>query len=416
MTVQKNDIQSFFYEISPRLEVAQKIDQEMNRIFAYRFNALDYVRTDELGLSRIIADLLDPNARHGQGSLFLEILLSKLNLLQEENDNSEFWTNIDFERVNVVTERKIKDDRRIDIYIELNQLGSDNGVYCLAIENKPYAGDSHNQVSDYLSHLEDKSQVNKYLLIYLSPNGTPPSSASLPETEYDRWTNKFKIMSYCEKVDTTESDAEEDTDVNVANNHDFNDYNEQLDAFAIEFSLVDWLGTCKEKCDIDRLRSFLSDIQQFCETRFGGKSMGNDSEIQVANDFLDSETRHLEVAKIVTKSYEELRDQICEKFFFILIDKIKNRFNEIELDTDDFKFVANYGKTTFKNNIYIFKESWKPCSASGSKSETPLNIIMQNQWSGPRGWIVGITWGRENSDMNDKERELSKKIENALGV
>ena len=32
-----------------------------------RFNNLDYLRDDELGLSRIIADLLNPKASHGQG-------------------------------------------------------------------------------------------------------------------------------------------------------------------------------------------------------------------------------------------------------------------------------------------------------------------------------------------------------------
>ena len=64
-------IKSFFDELTPRLETARVLDKELDRNLAHRFNVLDYLKTDELGLSRIIADLFDPKASHGQGVLFL---------------------------------------------------------------------------------------------------------------------------------------------------------------------------------------------------------------------------------------------------------------------------------------------------------------------------------------------------------
>lgn len=67
--------QRFFATLAPRLEMARFVERELDRDLARRFNVFDYLRTDELGLSRIIADLLDPAGTHGQGALFLKALL-----------------------------------------------------------------------------------------------------------------------------------------------------------------------------------------------------------------------------------------------------------------------------------------------------------------------------------------------------
>ena len=44
----------FFSELPPRLVTARALEHELDRNLARRFNALDYLRDDELGLSRII--------------------------------------------------------------------------------------------------------------------------------------------------------------------------------------------------------------------------------------------------------------------------------------------------------------------------------------------------------------------------
>ena len=51
------------------------MERELDRLLARRFNALDYLRADEHGLSRIVADMLDPRGTHGQGTGFLSELL-----------------------------------------------------------------------------------------------------------------------------------------------------------------------------------------------------------------------------------------------------------------------------------------------------------------------------------------------------
>ena len=127
--------QRFFAELAPRLDTARTLERELDRNLARRFNVLDYLRTDELGLSRIIAD------------------------------------------------------RRIDISV---QIGEGDGRYCLAIENKPYAGDQVNQVRDYLEYL-GKEYCARFLLIYLSPTGEGPSESSIHKTELEeRWKDRFR--------------------------------------------------------------------------------------------------------------------------------------------------------------------------------------------------------------------------------
>ena len=42
----------FFAQIKPRLEAARRLEIQLNRHLAHRFNVLDYLRTDELGLTK----------------------------------------------------------------------------------------------------------------------------------------------------------------------------------------------------------------------------------------------------------------------------------------------------------------------------------------------------------------------------
>ena len=72
------EFERFFAGLAPQLTTAIHLERELDRHVARRFNVLDYLRTDELGLSRIIAELLDPGAAHGQAALFLQELLTPL--------------------------------------------------------------------------------------------------------------------------------------------------------------------------------------------------------------------------------------------------------------------------------------------------------------------------------------------------
>ena len=75
-------------ELTPHLHAARAVERELDRQLARRFNIFRYLRRDALGLSRIIADLLDPIAEHGQGTTFLESMLELLEVAPEVHDSA----------------------------------------------------------------------------------------------------------------------------------------------------------------------------------------------------------------------------------------------------------------------------------------------------------------------------------------
>ena len=66
-------------ELTPDLHAAREQDFNLAR----HFNVFRYLRDDELGLSRIIADLLNPTDEHGQGATYLEAMLELLEVQAE---------------------------------------------------------------------------------------------------------------------------------------------------------------------------------------------------------------------------------------------------------------------------------------------------------------------------------------------
>ena len=142
--------------------------REAKRMFAEQlapeFSFFSYFRSDELALSACIAGLLDPNGAHGQGSVFLQAFFAHM------VDKKDLL--FDFKSCEVRTEHQANDQRRIDIVLRF-----DDAI--VGIENKPWAGDQNQQLSDYANYLEEKAVGKKWLLIYLcdrdpSPNSLPP--------------------------------------------------------------------------------------------------------------------------------------------------------------------------------------------------------------------------------------------------
>ena len=57
-----------------------RVQREKNELYdSNRFNPFQFLRTDEMGLSKILAFLLDPTETHGQGDLFLNSFLKFIN-------------------------------------------------------------------------------------------------------------------------------------------------------------------------------------------------------------------------------------------------------------------------------------------------------------------------------------------------
>ena len=383
----------FFAHLSPRLETARALERELDRHLARRFNVFDYLYTDEVALSRIIAYLLDPEARHGQGTLFLRTLLDELKEIGGRPDpDADLVKGID-----VVTERVIADGRRLDVSVEIP--GTD-GPYCLAIENKPYADDQRNQVRDYLRFLDEK-YGERFLLIYLSPTGQAPSSWSLPPKELPKWTGRLAVMGYW-------SGPEQHV------------WGDRYDEFRVGLSLAAWFSACRRRCEPDRLRWFLSEAETFCKRQFGGHSMTTDHETRTIKEYLFANPEHLETAQSVSDAWLKVKEVLCRGFLEHLRTELAGRSRKEWPDiAPDLRVGCRYGgEKSHSNLLWLHRASWKPWKGHDKKHPPPEGctaIALQSGGTGgPNKWYWGVRHPRHKSGMTDADLERRARLKDRL--
>jgi hypothetical protein len=150
-------------------------EEKVREITGERFNIFEIVRIGHYEVSThspMLAELLDPKGRHGQGSRFLELFLQSPLFARETGNGSEGLASIARERLpdprtaTVLQETSLGELGRVDITI------GDKRGRTLIIENKIYAGDQEGQVSRYLS--DQRAPV----VVYLTLRGDPPSAYS----------------------------------------------------------------------------------------------------------------------------------------------------------------------------------------------------------------------------------------------
>ena len=353
----------FFAELAPRLETARNLERELDRKLAHRFNILEYLRDDELGLDSralIIADLLNPKASHGQGTLFLRTLLDLAGL-----NGTSGWPDVDGNHVSIDVKPEYTIlGGRIDILVRI-QAG--RKAYGLAIENKPYADDDDNQVQRYLKYL-GKKYDEQFLLIYLSPNGGGPSEKSLPEL--DKWKGRFAVMPYYGGQE---------------------DQAKKFDAFRIPHSLSDWFGECRKNCEADRLRWFLRDAEMFCQQRFGGQAMVNSIEKKTVFDFLLRNPGNLEPARVVAETWPDARDQVCKDFLKQLCSQIETKVKEeLKEFADDLRVGYEYRGERKYSSIWLYRDCWARHEVEQSDSNGRTSIRLEADEKGPAGWCIGV--------------------------
>lgn len=355
----------FFDGLAPRLETAQTLERELDSRLARRFNAFDYLRTDELGLSRIVGDLLNPRGAHGQGPLFLRTLLDGLQGFEAPDD---------LNRTRVTLEKQIADDRRLDIYVDIDER------HGLAIENKPWAGDQKNQVRDYLEWL--KGQRSRFVLIYLSPRGEPPDEYSvrlsvLKKLEAGRL---FVIVPY----------------------HDHGDWEDKFDGFRTDYSLTRWMADCRKKCDVDKLRWFLREAEIWCEREFGGQAMTS-AAMDTVSEFIRSSKQNMETALAVYDAWPRIEAEVCSRALQMIADILRDEslFRDLEIKTryDQREQLESY--------ISIYRASWK---TYGPRS-LHTTIRLENDAKGAENWIFGVYSGISATDCTSDERGRRERVE-----
>ena len=361
-------------ELAPILQKAKKSSRERQE--APRFNSFKYLRDDEIGLSRVIADLLDPHAEHGQGTSFLEALVEVL-------PDPPGWLNglrlATTDSIHVTPEHWIPDGGgRIDITVDIS---SATGYACLAFENKPYAHDLDRQIMSYLRYLR-KQYGTHFLLIYLPPVYRWPSENSFPKAERKKWQEQFRIMPY----------------------------------IGGDASLEKWFATCQEKCDAKRVRSFLEDAQLFCQQQFGKTPMSMNPDVLFVHDHLNSNPSQLRAALAIHDAWIPVRDIVCKRFLEHLREAVNDRIHDVFTDVaSDCNVWCHYeGEKPYSNSLWISRYDWAEYDDLPSSWNRRAKIGFNTQRQGPNGWIWGVNIPKPASKMSEEERRRREFISVAL--
>lgn len=256
----QQEINLLLDEVAFKIGTLREARKHFSDQLAPEFRIFDYLRTDEMGLSQCIASLLDPNEKHGQGGAFLESFLEKFCLATEWSTNTEHPL--------VTTEEQANGQRRIDIYLKF-QNGS-----VIGIENKPWAGDQDQQLTDYAAYLKKSAGSKNWLLIYLSNYDPSENSIKKIEREELEKNGQYIRLSYAK--------------------------------------IIEWLEICACKSKPLVVRIFIEELAKFIRMNINGElDMSEEKEI---NNVILKSSASLSSAFQVFKAMEGVKKDLLKKF------------------------------------------------------------------------------------------------------
>ena len=227
--VRQAEFAAFFSALGVAVDIAERVQAELDRRAATRFSIFDYIGVYETDLSRVFGGLLNPSGDHGQGDRFLRLFLDQIHCGLQEARWGRF-PNADFASCRVHLEYPTAKGGRIDIVLELP------ANRWIGIENKPWAVEQEQQVESYLADLRRKTSSGRSAeawLVYLSGDGS--DSETLPDEDEER--ARCVTMGYRESA----SDVP---------------------------SVEEWLRRCLQECEADRVRWFLTDLLEYVRRSF----------------------------------------------------------------------------------------------------------------------------------------------------
>ena len=288
-------IESFFSQLQDTLYQAEKFRKIYDPVVTFEFNPLiHFFSFGENKLSEILAFLLNPKEKHGQGSLFLELFMKHFKL-------DEFVKNYD--EVEVGKEHPVGGQRRLDVYLNFK-----SDKFGLGIENKIWAADQPKQLSDYNNFLQHQ-HGNAYCLFYLTPKGHQPSEESIDAGLRDKLIQDNKLRLHNHSVEMTGL-------------------------------IKDWAKECKS----DKVRVFLRDFEQYLHHTINGERFMNQYDTIVDFVLKSGDKQRLETAIKV----HEAMDTIFREVIISLKTQLEDLANRRKLELNDFNVEINANWKSFR--------------------------------------------------------------------
>ena len=300
-----SEVQTLINEVSQKVQALETAQALYSRQLSPDFNTFDYINTDELGLSRILAFLLDPQGNHAQQETFLKLFIEHcLPNMYEVSERQIFLNNI--EKTEVFLEevtRKSNSLRRMDIYLRCKV---DDENYGICIENKPYAVDQPNQLIDYYNELIAKGHTDPQI-VYLSEYNDTPNPASVDAETLKCWIDK-KQYSHLRFSD-----------------------------------LTGWLKACQVECQNHSVSEFLTQLIKFIQKQFMG--IENMSESNAVLDIIKRNGVTIDASIKVSNTINRMKKELITKLKIDLLAKCKT--TDYKLDINDFGEGKNYEQINF---------------------------------------------------------------------
>ena len=282
-------LQNLLYEVIKKTDALKAAQTLYSRQLAPKFNPFDYISTNELGISQILADLLNPKGSHAQQEEFLILFIEHcLPSIYQDISWHPFIEHLQETKVYVEeTTRESGTRRRMDIYLHC-KVGNES--YGICVENKPYAADQFEQLNDYAIELEQRSH-KAWHLVYLNESDEGPSKYSIDP-------NKLEVLK------------------------------EQHQYTHLRFSdLIYWLKACQVECQNHSVNEFLTQLIKFIQKQFMGIE-----DMNIKNTVLEvmqQSEENIEASLIINNNIERMKKELIEKLKVDLSEKI---------DALDFKF------------------------------------------------------------------------------
>lgn len=295
------NVENLLEAVSKEINILKTARERYAKQLAPGFSVFNYIYTDEMMLSRIIADLLNPKGKHAQGSIFLKLFFEQFGL-------GQVWQDKELERAQkiqvepeVLTDLIERKQRRIDILIKF-----ENPEYFLCIENKPFAADQYKQLEDYAMqlHLSCNQNQQNWHLIYLSGYGNPPSTNSVEPKLLQQWIaeKKFSQVNYPD--------------------------------------LVDWLKQCVAHCRNHKVVNFLNEFQNYILREFAGIKDMSEQDVVVK---IIEETDNLKAAIAIAQAKDVMQLRMLQSLNEQLKSAVRNSQKNWFIEGEGFSDKAQEG-------------------------------------------------------------------------
>ena len=302
-------VQSLINDVSQKINALETAQALYSRQLSPDFSTFDYINTDELGISRILAALLDPKGSHAQQEGFLRLFVEHCLPVIYKDDNWQVFLN-NLEKTEVFLEEitgKSNTQRRMDIYLRC-QVGDHS--YGICIENKPYAADQLDQMKDYAIELKNRKH-NSWHLVYLNEDNDVPSEYSVDTKTLEGWITR-------------------------------NQYSH------LRFSdLIGWLKACQVECQNHSVSEFIAQLTKFIQKKFMGiEDMNEDNAVL---EIMKKSVENIEASIQISNNVDKMKKELIQKLIRDVKAKFIEKYNKglYQLDVSYIGTGKNYEQINF---------------------------------------------------------------------